>query len=116
MLYLPTSNITSHSQHRSEGFGAVLLKRLDAAMRDGDHIYSVITGSSINSNGKGKSFTMPEGARQGDTIKQAYLRAKRSPSDAFFVELHATGTSVGDPIEANGKYCVPMRWLDECRC
>ena len=55
---------------------------------------------------------MPEGARQGDTIKQAYMRAKRSPSDAFFVELHATGTFVGDPIEANGKYRILM---DECR-
>lgn len=44
---------------------------------------------------------MPEGAMQVQTITQAYSRAKRKPSEAFYVELHATGTSVGDPIEAN---------------
>ena len=44
---------------------------------------------------------MPEGEMQVQTITQAYSRAKRKPSEAFYVELHATGTSVGDPIEAN---------------
>lgn len=86
---------------RSEGFGAVVIKRLDAAIRDGDHIYSVVTGSSINSNGKGKALTMPEGARQAEAILRAYHVAERNPSEAFYVELHATGTYVGDPIEAN---------------
>jgi len=86
---------------RAEGFGAVLIKRLDAAVRDRDTIYSVITGSSINANGKGKSLTMPEGDQQAEAIKQAYANANRDPSSAFYVELHATGTAVGDPIEAN---------------
>ena len=87
---------------RAEGFAAVLIKRLDLALRDGDHIYSVITGSAINANGKGKSLTMPEGEAQGMTIRGAYARANRNPADAFYVELHATGTLVGDPIEVNG--------------
>ena len=87
---------------RAEGFAAVLVKRLDLALKDGDHIYSVITGSAINANGKGKSLTMPEGEAQGMTIRGAYARANRNPADAFYVELHATGTFVGDPIEVNG--------------
>ena len=87
---------------RAEGFAAVLIKRLDLALKDGDHIYSVITGSAINANGKGKSLTMPEGEAQGMTIRAAYARANRNPADAFYVELHATGTLVGDPIEVNG--------------
>jgi len=87
---------------RAEGFAAVLVKRLDLALRDGDHIYSVITGSAINANGKGKSLTMPEGEAQGMTVRAAYARANRNPADAFYVELHATGTLVGDPIEVNG--------------
>jgi len=86
---------------RAEGFGAVIIKRLDKALIDGDTVYSVITGSSINSNGKGVSLTMPKADMQAQTIRQAYFQAKRKPSEAFFVELHATGTSVGDPIEAN---------------
>ncbi|KAH9923014.1 putative nonribosomal peptide synthetase [Amylocystis lapponica] len=87
---------------RAEGFGAVLIKRLDAAVHDADTVYSVIKGSAINANGKGKSLTMPEAERQGETIKTAYRWADRDPAEAFFVELHATGTLVGDPIEVNG--------------
>ena len=62
----------------------------------------MVTGSAINANGKGKSLTMPEGEAQGMAIRAAYARAQRNPADAFFAELHATGTLVGDPIEVNG--------------
>ena len=104
---------------RAEGAAAVLIKRLDLAVADGDSIYSIIKGSAVNANGKGKSLTMPEGDMQAETIKEAYRVAKRDPSEAFFVELHATGelsttesvrpmvliaiigTKVGDPIETN---------------
>ncbi|KIJ05443.1 hypothetical protein PAXINDRAFT_103786, partial [Paxillus involutus ATCC 200175] len=86
---------------RAEAAAAVVIKRQDLVERDGDLAYAVITGSSINANGKGKSLTMPEGVMQAETIKGAYAIAKRDPSQAFFVELHATGTKVGDPIEAN---------------
>ncbi|KAI6142295.1 putative nonribosomal peptide synthetase [Pisolithus thermaeus] len=86
---------------RAEGVAAVLIKRLDRAQQDGDAIYSVITGSAINANGKGKSLTMPEGDMQAETIKEAYRVARRDPAETFFVELHATGTKVGDPIETN---------------
>ena len=62
---------------------------------------------------------MPDGTMQVETIAQAYLRANRKPSEAFFVELHATGTTVGDPIEVNaaGKIFAegrhgkkPLKW------
>ncbi|KAJ3033802.1 hypothetical protein HDV00_005815 [Rhizophlyctis rosea] len=86
---------------RSEGFGGVLLKRLDKAMEHKDNIYAAITGSCINANGKGKALTMPEGERQALAIAAAYKKAGRDPSEACFVELHATGTVVGDPIEVN---------------
>ena len=86
---------------RAEGFAAIMIKRLDKALIDGDTVYSIITGSSINSNGKGVSLTMPNADMQAETIRQAYNQANRKPSEAFFVELHATGTPVGDPIEAN---------------
>ena len=38
---------------------------------------------------------------QAETIKEAYRVAGRDPAEAFYVELHATGTKVGDPIETN---------------
>ncbi|KAF9228933.1 putative nonribosomal peptide synthetase [Gyrodon lividus] len=98
---------------RAEGIAAVLLKRLDRAVADGDSIYSVVTGSAINANGKGKSLTMPEGDMQAETIKEAYGAAKRDPAEAFYVELHATGTKVGDPIETNAAGKVFSKGRDE---
>ena len=101
----------------AEGFAAVLIKRLDLALRDGDHIYSLVTGSAINANVKGKSLTMPEGEAQGMTVHATYARAQRNPTDAFFAELHATGILVGDPIKVNGagkvfsKGCDPKKTL-----
>ncbi|KAJ3146079.1 hypothetical protein HDU86_000536 [Geranomyces michiganensis] len=86
---------------RAEGFGCVFIKRLDAAVKDNDQIYSVITGGFINANGRGKALTMPEGVMQAEAITRAYEIAGRQPSDACFAELHATGTVVGDPIEVN---------------
>lgn len=42
---------------------------------------------------------MPEGDMQAETIKEAYRVAKRDPSEAFYVELHATGEfSMNDSV------------------
>jgi acyl transferase domain-containing protein len=86
---------------RAEGFAATVIKRVDKATADRDHIYSIITGSSINSNGRGIILTAPEADMQEEVIKQAYSLANRRLSDTFFVELHVTGTPTGDPIEVN---------------
>jgi Polyketide synthase modules and related proteins len=44
---------------------------------------------------------MPEGDMHAKAIEKAYATANRDPNTASYVELHATGTAVGDPIEAN---------------
>ncbi|KAG9316160.1 thiolase-like protein [Chiua virens] len=90
-------DVSADGYARAEGIVAVLVKQLDRALADGDGIYSVIKGSAVNANGKGKCLTMPEGDMQAETIKEAYRITKRDPSEAFFVELHATS----DPIETN---------------
>ncbi|KAI6009612.1 putative nonribosomal peptide synthetase [Pisolithus orientalis] len=88
---------------RAEGVAAILIKRLDRALQDGDVIYSVITWQVL---------TMPEGDMQAETIKEAYRVAHRDPAETFFVELHATGTKVGDPIETNAAGKVFSRGRD----
>jgi len=87
---------------RAERWAAVLVKRLDLALRDGEHIHSVVTGSATNANGKGRSLTTPEVEAQEMTVRAAYTRGNRNPADTFYVELHATGTLVGDPVKVNG--------------
>ena len=87
---------------RGEGVGMVLLKRLSAAERDGDHIYGLIRGSAENHGGRAQSLTAPNPQAQSELIKDAYRRAGISPRSVSYIEAHGTGTALGDPIEING--------------
>ncbi|MET8878436.1 type I polyketide synthase [Nocardia sp. NPDC004604] len=84
---------------RGEGCGFVLLKALDAAVRDGDRIYSIIRGGGV-STGSGEGLVIPSEDSQRSAISLAYRMAGLSPDVVQYVELHGTGTPVGDPIEA----------------
>ena len=87
---------------RGEGVGIVLLKRLAAAERDGDHIYALIRGSGENHGGRAGSLTAPNPVAQADLIVQTYHRAGIDPRSVGYIETHGTGTALGDPIEING--------------
>ncbi|KAH3761756.1 Malonyl CoA-acyl carrier protein transacylase [Pelomyxa schiedti] len=93
---------------RGEGCGAVLLKTLDRALSDGDDIYALILGHSINHVGKSNGLTAPNGAAQEECIAMAFHNAGLTGSDSeeqkpliAFIEAHGTGTALGDPIEAS---------------
>ncbi|HZI11901.1 MAG TPA: polyketide synthase, partial [Myxococcus sp.] len=82
------------------GVGVVVLKRLEDAMRDGDHVYAVIKGSAINNDGHHKSgFTAPSVQGQAAVIEQALAYAGVEPVGIGYVEAHGTGTPLGDTIE-----------------
>ncbi len=85
-----------------EGVGAVLLKPLSKALADGDHIYGVIRGTSINHGGKTSGFTVPNPKRQAALIQEALITAGVNARHLSYVEAHGTGTSLGDPIEIAG--------------
>ncbi|MEK6320974.1 MAG: SDR family NAD(P)-dependent oxidoreductase [Acidobacteriota bacterium] len=84
---------------RGEGVGVVVLKRLGEALKDGDPIYGLIRGSSINQDGHSNGLTAPNQQAQELLLRDAYRRAGISPGDVQYVETHGTGTSLGDPIE-----------------
>jgi len=87
----------------SDGCGVVLLKSLDSAKRDGDHIYGIIKGVGINNDGGAKgSFTAPSVEGQSDAISRALIDANIAPSDISYIEAHGTATPIGDPIEMEG--------------
>ena len=84
---------------RSEGAGLVVLKALADATADGDHIYAVIRGSAVNSDGRTSGLMAPNGRAQEAVLRRAYQRAGVDPRDVEYVEVHGTGTAIGDPIE-----------------
>ena len=82
-----------------EGVGVVTLKRLSAALADGDRIHGVIRGSAINHGGRTNGFTVPSVTAQAAVIRRALERAGVRPEEIDYVEAHGTGTALGDPIE-----------------
>ncbi len=82
------------------GVGAVVLKRLDDALRDGDPIRAVILGAALNNDGHGKvGFAAPSVTGQAEVIVAAQTVAGVSPDSIGYIEGHGTATPMGDPIE-----------------
>jgi acyl transferase domain-containing protein/acyl carrier protein len=82
------------------GVGTVLLKRLDDALADGDHIRAVTRGWAINNDGSLKvGYTAPSLDGQAEVISAAYMSAGIDPRTLGYVEAHGTATPLGDPIE-----------------
>ncbi|MEE4254072.1 MAG: beta-ketoacyl synthase N-terminal-like domain-containing protein [Desulfuromusa sp.] len=81
-----------------EGCGLMLLKRVEDALRDGDHIYAVIRGIGLSSD-LGGNLLAPASEGQLRAMRSAYQQAGWSPSDVDLIECHATGTPVGDAVE-----------------
>lgn len=85
-----------------EGVGAVLLKPLSAAQRDGDRIWGVIEGGFVNAGGRTAGYTVPNPNAQADLVVRALAEAGVGPADVGYLEAHGTGTALGDPIEIAG--------------
>ncbi|MFH8683931.1 type I polyketide synthase [Streptomyces lydicus] len=85
---------------RGEGGGVVVLKLLEAAVRDGDRIHAVIRGSALNNDGATETLPTPGRASQERVLLAACADAGVEPGDVRYVELHGSGTRVGDPVEA----------------
>lgn len=82
------------------GCGVVILKRLEDAIEDNDHIYAVIKASTINNDGFDKiGYTAPSVTGQSDAITETLALAEVDAESIGYIEAHGTGTILGDPIE-----------------
>lgn len=93
---------------RSEGAALLVLKRLDDALRDGDHVHGVIRSIALRQDGRSNGLTAPNGLAQAEMIGRALALAGVSPAEVGYVEAHGTGTFLGDPVE--------MQALRACYC
>lgn len=82
-----------------EGVGALVLKRLKDAENDNDIIYGTIIGSGINQDGRTNGITAPNGISQIELEREVYEKYNIHPESISYVEMHGTGTKLGDPIE-----------------
>ncbi len=86
---------------RSEGCAVLLIKPLEDAVRDKNRIYGVIKASGVNTDGaRKKGLTIPSQEAQAELMTRVLKDSGLSFSDFDYVEVHGTGTPVGDPVEA----------------
>ncbi|RMZ76239.1 hypothetical protein DV738_g5040, partial [Chaetothyriales sp. CBS 135597] len=84
---------------RGEGVGLVVLKKLSAAVADGDKIMAVVAASVTNQNNNETAITVPHTGSQRDLYTRALLQSHVNSHEVSYVEAHGTGTPVGDPRE-----------------
>lgn len=86
---------------RGEGVGLVYLKPLSQALADNNKIYALVRGTACNSDGfTPAGFTVPNPDAQTSMLQTAYQQAGIAAQRVQYIEAHGTGTSVGDPLEA----------------
>lgn len=83
----------------AEGAGAVVLKRLEDAVADGDRVWAVVRGAGSASDGRGRGVLAPSSRGQVRALERAYADAGVAPETITFLEAHGTGTPTGDEVE-----------------
>lgn len=94
-----TFDAAANGTVRGEGVNAILVKRLDDAVLNKDHIRAIIRSTAVNCDGKTHGMSTPSAESQEALIRSAYAMAGMSVSETAYMECHGTGTAIGDPIE-----------------
>jgi 3-oxoacyl-[acyl-carrier-protein] synthase II len=83
----------------AEGAGAMVLERADAARARGATVHAILAGAGVTSDAH--DMTTPDQDGQIRAIRGALEVGNLSPSDITHVNAHATGTLIGDRVEAD---------------
>ncbi|KAI9712188.1 MAG: Type I Iterative PKS [Chrysothrix sp. TS-e1954] len=94
-----TFDETADGYCRGEGIGSVILKRLDDALADNDPILGTILGAYTNHSAESESITRPHSGAQREIFSKILNQGRVEPYSVGYVEMHGTGTQVGDAGE-----------------
>lgn len=87
---------------RGDGVGAVFLKKMSAAIEDGDQILGVIASSAVYQNLNSTPITVPNSEFLSELFRDVTKVAKLEPQQITVMEAHRTGTPAGDLVEDEG--------------
>lgn len=98
-----TFDASANGFARGESVCALYIKRLDHAISDGNPIRAVIRACDSNADGGdgSRTFGTPNAVTQSALIRQTYAAEGLPLDDTKVIELHGTGTRVGDPLETS---------------
>lgn len=88
----------------SGGAAAIVIESLASALARGATILGEITGYGFSSNGA--HISDPDLDGQVRALRMALNMAQRSPEEIDYINAHATGTPIGDRIEAQAIHAV----------
>lgn len=93
---------------RAEAASALFLEMLPkaAAGQQQSRVTAVLTGSAVNQDGRSSGLTAPNGPAQQEVMRAALGTARLAAGQVSAVQVHGTGTSLGDPIEVGALAAV----------
>ena len=87
---------------RAEAVGGLMLRPLAAASGSeggaGARVAALLGGAAVNQDGRSSSLTAPNGPAQQTVIRSALSSGGLQPGQVAGINLHGTGTALGDPI------------------
>ena len=99
---------------RGEACGLLLLASTHSKWAPTSHrwaptsggLLGFIVGAAVGQDGRSSSLTAPNGPAQQNVIRSALQQSTHSPHDVGNLQMHGTGTSLGDPIEVGAASAV----------
>lgn len=91
---------------RGEASGVLRLQELSPGSTAAGQAIAVFRTSAVNQDGRSSSLTAPNGPSQQEVIRTALQLGGLRAADISHVQLHGTGTPLGDPIELGAAAAV----------
>jgi NADPH:quinone reductase-like Zn-dependent oxidoreductase/acyl carrier protein len=92
---------------RAEAATTALLQAV--TMVDGEQpqgLVAFLRGAAVNQGGRSSTLTAPNGPSQQDVLRSALQAASVAPAEVVGLQMHGTGTPLGDPIEVGAAAAV----------